>query len=611
MKHFTIIFLILFSVRSSAQLALPIDFEASDSIYVFTDFDGGQMTVEENPDMSGINTSAKVSRMIKNAGQPWAGSYLELDDAIDFSAGKHFKLKVWAPSAGTAVLFKVENSENAGIAFEKQVLTTNGGAWEELIFDFSGINTNEAYRKIIFIFNNGTVGDGSSDFTYYIDDIELFEGGSGLAKIDLPITFEDTATVDYGLVDFGGNVSSIVTDPTDANNLVGQATKTAGAEVWAGTTIGGNGLASAIPFTAEDTRMSVRIWSPAANTPIRLKVEDAGNPAISVETEVNTTMASTWETLEFNFSEEATGTAPLTLTNTYNKISIFFNFGTGGATAGEQTYYWDDITFIGGGGGVLTQVDLPITFEDTAMVDYALVDFGGNVSSIVTDPTDEANLVGRAVKTGEAESWAGTTIGAGGLANPIPFSEADTRISVRIWSPDAGVPVRLKVEDATAPNISVETELLTSTAGDWETLEFDFKNQAEGTAPLNLDNTYDKISIFFNFGITGAMAGEKTFYWDDIQFGMLTSFEQQRTFQGLVKTYPNPTSDFYTVEFVENMNEPVRLLMYDVNGRRVMERMVNQAITRINTNHLAEGFYSLFVEDGSSRHFLEKLLIFR
>jgi hypothetical protein len=506
MKYFTLLLLLLLSALGYAQITLPVDFESTSITYNFTNFSGGEMTRVDNPDMSGINTSSKVARMIKNAGDPWGGSLFELAGPIDFSVNKHFKMKVWTPGAGRKVLLKVENLTSGAIAYEQEKLTTVGNAWEELVFDFSGVNVANSYQKMVFIFDLGTVGNGSANFTFYLDDIVQFNGGGGKAKVDLPITFQDTATVDYALVDFGGNASSIVPDPTDPSNLVGKAIKTGGAELWAGTTNGGNGLAKAIPFSATNTKMTVRVWSPDANTPIRLKVENAADPTKSVETDVNTTMAGVWETLEFNFSNQAPGTAALNLANTYNKLSIFFNFGTTGAMAGEKTYYWDDVKFLGGG---KAQVDLPITFQDTATVDYALVDFGGNASSIVQDPTNPANLVGKAIKTAMAELWAGTSNGGNGLANPIPFTAANTKMSVRVWSPDANTPIRLKVENAANPTISVETDANTTTAGAWETLEFNFSNQAAGTAALNLANTYNKVSIFFNFGTTGGMAGEK------------------------------------------------------------------------------------------------------
>ena len=48
-----------------------------------------------------------------------------------------------------------------------------------------------------------------------------------------------------------------------------------------------------------------------------------------------------------------------------------------------------------------------------------------------------------------------------------------------------------------------------TTAAGWQTLTFDFANQAAGTAALNLAYTYTKASIFFDFGVTGATAGRR------------------------------------------------------------------------------------------------------
>lgn len=55
-----------------------------------------------------------------------------------------------------------------------------------------------------------------------------------------------------------------------------------------------------------------------------------------------------------------------------------------------------------------------------------------------------------------------------------------------------------------------------STAETWETLEFDFANEATGTAELNPSYTFNKISIFFDMGVAGADGGDGTFYFDDI-----------------------------------------------------------------------------------------------
>ncbi|NCN72178.1 MAG: hypothetical protein GW907_13790, partial [Betaproteobacteria bacterium] len=58
----------------------------------------------------------------------------------------------------------------------------------------------------------------------------------------------------------------------------------------------------------------------------------------------------------------------------------------------------------------------------------------------------------------------------------------------------------------------------TTVAGGWQTLTFNFASQAAGTAALNPAFTYNKASIFFNFGKTGALGGGGTFYFDDLTF---------------------------------------------------------------------------------------------
>jgi hypothetical protein len=515
-KRLTLLAFLMGSLLAFGQPSLPIDFESG--AVSFTDFDGGQATTIANPQSNGINTSANVGQMVKNVGQPWGGSQIVMGTSIDFSVNRIFKVKVFSPSVGRRLLLKVENATNGGIFFEKEDTVTTANTWEELTFDFNAIDQAQQYSKIVLIFDLGVVGDGSANFTFLFDDIQLVSGGTVTTPIDLPVTFEDT-TVNYDLTDFGGNASMMTNDPTGGTNTVVRSVKTPGSQVWAGTTVGGNtgGFASAIPFTATETKMSVRVYSPSAGIPIRLKVEDDTNGAISVETEATTTMANAWETLEFDFSNPAMGTASLDLNNTYDKASIFFYFGTDGMGIGaDSVYYWDDVEFVQGSG--LTQIDLPVTFDDP-MVDYTLVDFGGNSSALVMDPMGGSNMVARSVKTPSAQTWAGTTMGALGFANAIPFTATETKMTARVYSPAAGIPVRLKVEDATNGSISVETEVITTMANAWETLEFDFSNPAMGTAALDLNNTYDKASMFFYFGTDGASVGaDSVFFWDDVEF---------------------------------------------------------------------------------------------
>lgn len=197
--------------------------------------------------------------------------------------------------------------------------------------------------------------------------------------------------------------------------------------------------------------------------------------------------------------------------------------GTGGTTGGTG----GTTTASGGSGGTTTGTGgsggmpiLQITFDDAA-VTYTLTGFGGDEdSSVVADPENANNKVGKVNKSATAELWAGVTVSTmpNNSIPALPFSATATKMSVRSWSPDAGIQVRLKVEDAADPTHSCETEATTTVAGGWETLEFDFSNEAPGTAALNTSYTFNRVSIFFNFGVTGAMAGAKTYYLDDLTF---------------------------------------------------------------------------------------------
>lgn len=371
MKKLLLVTALFASTQLSAQvLAPPIDFESTTIAYTFTNFDGGNAAVIANPDPSGINTSANVGRMIKNVGQPWGGSYIEMTNPIDFSVNKIFKMKVWSPAVDRRVLLKVEDPTNGAIFFEVEDTSTVANAWEELTFDFTPINTSNTYQRIVLIWDLGVVGDGSPNFTYYFDDINLVAGAAPLQQIDLPITFEDTL-VDYTTTDFGGNASILVSDPINPSNTVSEVTKTASAQLWAGTTISTpNGLANVIPFTASETTVSARVWSPDAGIPVRLKAEDHTNNMITVETETLTTTSGEWETMVFDFSNEVMGTSVLNLNDNYDMLSIFFNFGTDGATAGQKIYYYDDVQF-----GSPCSVS---STEDVAVCNVTTYDWNGN-----------------------------------------------------------------------------------------------------------------------------------------------------------------------------------------------------------------------------------------
>lgn len=154
-------------------LTFPITFESPTLDYSFIDFAGGNTSVINNPKKTGINTSNKVCQMIKYAGQTYGGCVKNLGNPINFTTYKNVSIKVYSPRVGAKMLFKVEDKNNSSIFYEKEVTTTVANAWEVLNFDFNGINTSNNYHNIVIIFDNGTMGDGSANFTFLFDDITL------------------------------------------------------------------------------------------------------------------------------------------------------------------------------------------------------------------------------------------------------------------------------------------------------------------------------------------------------------------------------------------------------------------------------------------------------
>jgi len=339
MKHILFLASLLISMHGVTQ-SLPFFFEGDITTEDFVNFDGGTASVISNPQSAGINTSAMVAQIVRDGGEIWGGSKVVLDANLDFSMNATISMKVWTNApVGTIVKFKLEGAGQT----ERDTPTTVSGGWQELSWDFTGEPTD--FNEVVFMFDFGNVGDGSEESTFLFDDVNQSFAGN---QIDHPVTFEDP-DVNYTTTPFEGNSSLLVTDPTDITNTVAKSTKTQEASPSAGTTIGTSaGFATNIPLTLTDSQMSVRVWSPTAGTPVRLKVEDSNDPTHTCETEVNTTLAGEWETLVFDFTNQAPGTELLSVGLdmgwTYNMASIFFNFGSGPAPD-EPSYYFDDVYF--------------------------------------------------------------------------------------------------------------------------------------------------------------------------------------------------------------------------------------------------------------------------
>ncbi len=582
---------------------------AANAQYIYTDFDANQneifsgwpnqVQVVTNPDASGVNTSAMVGQWQRSTEQ-YANIYCELDGNIDFSTGETFYLKVWSPIA-CDVLFKLEDQNNSSVFVENMQSVSTPNQWVQLAFDFTGA-ASETYNKIVIFMDFST----TTDNTFFFDDVEGPEYEGGIIPGDpvtLPVTFDDE-NVNYNLVDFGGNISEIVEDPTNATNMVVKTIKTDGAELWAGTTIGGTaGFANPIPFEPGSTNMTVKIWSPDANIPIRLKAEDPNDPTVSVETETMTTVAEDWETLTFDFSNEASGTNPINFANTYQKLSVFFNFGTTGATAGEKTYYWDDVAFEGGTGPKpLMEADVQDNFENDGystidtwqFQDPDLVDI-----TIVEDPVNPANHVMDYYRSGTFE-WTNAQFILDfrmDLSTRNVFEAKAFFPSSNDYSGDLTPTLALKLQNSllggNAYQTQTEIKIPVDTFDEWVTLQFDFSIVADSV-------NYDQVVV--QFGGEGHFVPGQ-FYLDDLQLLNPVSITENTSRE--LALYPNPASEYINIA---NHDQLSRFEMYNMNGARVIH-FQNDVPQHISVGNLPAGLYTVKALDSKEGIYTTKLMV--
>ncbi len=522
-----------------------------------------------NDPAGGTNKVLKVQKFV--ASEQWAGVTVSklanfAVTTLPFSAtAKTMTLRVYSPAIGVRIRLKVEDASNGGITCETDAITTKAGAWETLTFNFANpglappvgggataaLDLTKTYNKVS-IFSDFGIGNGGSgplpaDRTYYFDDLTFVTAAAAPAPAGTAIvTFDETTAPK--LTDFGVNGAPpvIAVDPAGGTNKVLKVFKVAASEQWAGVTVstGATDSIPTIPFTATDKVLTLRVYSPAIGVRVRMKVENAANPGISVETDAITTQAGAWETLSFNFANPGLAppvgggaTAALDLTKTYNKISIFSDFGIGNGGSGplpaDRVYYYDDLTFVT---AAAAPAPAPagsaiVTFDETTAP--KLTDFGvnGTPPALAVDPTGGTNKVLKVFKVAASEQWAGVTVSTGATDSipTIPFTATAKTLTARVYSPAIGVRVRMKVENAANPGISVETDAITTKAGAWETLTFNFANPGlappvggGATAPLDLTKIYNKLSIFSDFGIgnggSGPLPADRVYYYDDISF---------------------------------------------------------------------------------------------
>lgn len=308
------------------EIDFPLDFEGNPIAYPFTDFGNAVTSVIANPGPDAENSSSQVASTLRPDGAPdFAGTFIDLENPVDFSVSTDVSLKVWSPVPNTTVTVKFEEIGNPDNSIEESTTTTVDSAWETVTIDFSAFGSNPTnFQRMVVFFNLGQAGAGNE---YYFDDVNY--GSVGVQDFEGPApTFTVFGNIDDTEVVANPNPTGINTTSQVAN-----LTKTTGSEVWAGTF-----FELDEPLNLDNfPNISVKTHSPTSGITVKLKIEDqdGDNGGTTHEVDITNSVANDWEELVYDFSDAPEAD--------YVRIVIFFDFGNAGD---GSEYYFDEIKLV-------------------------------------------------------------------------------------------------------------------------------------------------------------------------------------------------------------------------------------------------------------------------
>ena len=457
-------------------------------------------------------TTINTDNVWKLTGLDFLGIVTNYANGIDVSAMETMHIDYWVP-AGTnnELLVKIVNTIDGGEDIES-LGTTVSGSWQSVDIDMNGFDGGDLANKEkitqLIIDSDGIAG------VVYIDNFYFYKAPSVFN--DLPVNFDNTSLVytwtGFGDPGFGPIPTAIIAnpDPSSINTTssVLEIQKPVGSQVWAGASMP---LDNPIDFATNGATLTIKVWSPRVGVNILFKTEDPsspldgnGNPSVFAEVVATTTKANEWEELSFDMTSFGAFSTAIN----YENAIIFPDFGN---TGQGETFYFDDIEF--------ASKKFPINFE-TGSLDYTWTGFGdpgfGPIPTAIIANPDAASIntsttVLEIQKPAGSQVWAGASMP---LDGPVNFIYGTT-VKIKVWSPRAGVPILLKMEDVNSPadgngNPTVFVEVLgtTNTANGWEEVSFDLTS----FGAFSIAVEYGNVIVFPDFGTIGQ--GE-TFYFDD------------------------------------------------------------------------------------------------
>ncbi|TYA84325.1 PKD domain-containing protein [Seonamhaeicola marinus] len=444
------------------MLELPIDFDCNSIDYAGKIVGNVSFEVVDNPELSGINADPSKVGKITNVGANWENAFFNLDTAIDFATDKGVKIKLFSDQA-LPVKLKFEDGTEDPVEADAN---HTGSGWEELSFTLA---SSASYNDMVLFVD----GPGTAAGTFYIDNIVQFEGVvaepceaetmQSLSAADFNLSFMEDPTAN--IIEDGADFEWV--DNPDFDNEINKSCKVGkitklGNNPWDNNQID---LDAKLDFNANEG-LKIKVWSPLANTEVRIKLEEIGNPGNNVEKFLNTSVTAGWEELMFPFDSADS--------DKFNKIVIFFDLNANNT----DTYYFDDFALYGdgsgGNGGSAEEVILNFENNLTGITTSEFETGGGLIANPVSGGINTSANVYEASFNNGNQWWGGI-----GFVFADGLDQTTTVYKAKFYSTVAPTNVLFQVEvDGT--NAPVGDVQQITTANEWVELTFTLANIPNG-----------------------------------------------------------------------------------------------------------------------------------
>jgi hypothetical protein len=434
-------------------------------------------------------------------------------------------------------------------------------------FDFTG--DMPANQTVIAFFNDLTQqGDGSADWTIYIDNLAQTTGGTAGPTIALPVDFEKAADA-YDVTGFDGGVATVEAGPDGANSL--KYVKGAG-QNWAGVKIT---LDTAVDG-ANGEVITANVHSTVARD-ITLKFDVANK-------ERKVSHGGTgWEAMSFDF----TGDMPANQT----VIAFFNDLTQQGDGSADWTIYIDNLAQTVA--GPATAPPPPPTRNSWDVISVYGEAYGDDVglgakiegSSDFADETIAGEVV---LKTELAD---GDFIGAN-LVSKIDATEM-THFHIDYWIAGellVGQTMNTKWIDyagGTTEATFFQDYNSGPEAGSWKSRDIEISQ-------LNGGSTRSDLAEFVLTFAAAFSAKPDKVYIDNVYFYRAAT-ASINDLKSNVNVYPNPVENTLNVSAGDVVDS---VTIFDLTGREVLRATPNAAAFSLDVSNLNKGLYLVTVKAG-------------